>query len=78
MKRGRHDDIPESVKLPAPAAQYLWDHKTFSGITLATRRRVVRREQDGKSAMSGLTLIGWISSTLQCCSKVNLPESLTV
>jgi hypothetical protein len=53
----RHDYVPELVKLQAPAAQYLWDHKTFSGITLATRRRVVRREQDGKSAMSGPTLI---------------------
>jgi hypothetical protein len=55
----RHDYIPESVKLQAPAAQYLWDHKAFSGITLATRRRVVRREQDGKSAMSGPTLV-WL------------------
>jgi hypothetical protein len=35
------------------AAHYCFDHKTFGGIVVPTRRRVVRRDPDGRPELSG-------------------------
>jgi hypothetical protein len=48
----RLDYAPEVVspQLPVPAAHYCYDHKTFSGLSVPTRRRVFRRLDDGSAA----------------------------
>jgi hypothetical protein len=40
-------DYSAPVAGGAPTAHYLDDHKDFSGITMATRRRALRRKADG-------------------------------
>jgi hypothetical protein len=46
----RLDYAPEVVNPPSPipAAHYCYDHKTFSGLVVPTRRRVFGRTEDGK------------------------------
>jgi hypothetical protein len=33
----------------APTAHYLYDHRDFSGIKIATKRRALRRKPDGSA-----------------------------
>jgi hypothetical protein len=40
-------DYSAPVAGGAPTAHYLSDHKDFSGIKVATRRRALRRKPDG-------------------------------
>jgi hypothetical protein len=44
-----HPDVV-SPQAPIPAAHYCHDHKTFSGLSVPTRRRVYRRLDDGSPA----------------------------
>jgi hypothetical protein len=54
----RLDYAPEVVspKGPIPAAHYCYDHKTFSGLSVPTRRRVFRRLDDGSAAQDQLVV----------------------
>jgi hypothetical protein len=52
----RRQDYNVEIDGTAGAAHYVYDHKEFSGIVFPTKRRVFRRQPDGRSAPEPLII----------------------
>jgi len=52
----RRQDYNVEIDGTAGAAHYVYDHKEFSGIVFPTKRRVYRRQPDGRSAPKPLII----------------------
>jgi hypothetical protein len=52
----RRQDYTVEIDGTAGAAHYVYDHKEFSGIVLPTKRRVFRRQPDGRPAPEPLII----------------------
>ena len=52
----RRQDYNVEIDGTAGAAHYVYDHKEFSGIVFPTKRRVFRRQPDGRPAPEPLII----------------------